>query len=360
MKCIFVKYTFLLFQIYCMLAVMTMTSKNTLLLIILFMAGSRLFAQHVSEIPEYALSDSEKTGKQENLIEISIDTGVLFGTLYEYVFSDNSGDDSFDYMVSRLDWNIQPIVYSGITACTRVYENIFGGIGVWFGYPMEVGYMEDRDWNYDPDDSPPYEYTGDLNMYSWHRSFLYYSIFADMNMGYGIINDEIVVLTLLVGFTYKRFHFYGMYGHFNHFIMTTNTTGTYPGKVIEYEQNWFVPYIGTEILWQIIPELNLRFFLCVSPFLSFVYARDLHLTSDTEYLDFPSWGFYTAGKVSVSYLFLEQFAASMDILLQWSPPFKGDSYSGTIDSDLYILSSTWKGGAACFTYGLSIKLTYLF
>ena len=67
------------------------------------------FSQHAPGIPLKALDN--KT--DEFIYDITVDSGVLFGQMHEYVFYDHDSNGSIDYKESQLDWDLMPCIYAG-------------------------------------------------------------------------------------------------------------------------------------------------------------------------------------------------------------------------------------------------------
>ncbi|MBN1524757.1 MAG: omptin family outer membrane protease [Spirochaetales bacterium] len=332
-----------------------MNKQLLLLITTLFISISLCFAQHAPGIPLKALDHRNPENDNSFLFDLTVDTGMLFGEMQEYVYYDNYNDGNINYMLSRLDWDIMPSVYAGLTASMRIAPRWYMGFGAWFGFPMRSGYMEDRDWDL-PNENPPFN--GELGRISTHDNFIEHTVFADINAGYGVIEEVGMILSLSLGFTYRRFSFSGKNGSFLDYDGVSPPSGTYPEMtVITYEQNWFIAYLGGEFMAALTDILSIRLCVTASPFMSFVFGRDRHITNNEEFHDYPQFGFRTSGSAALQVDLLDSVLLSVNGIINYAPSLQGISFDGPIGSDSFIPSYGINGGASELTFGFSFSGT---
>lgn len=266
--------------------------------------------------------------------------------LQEWVFIDREGDNAYDDVLSRLDWQQNPQFYVGVSGSCMPFPRFFIGFGGWMGIPSALGDLEDRDWN---------ATTGAYESFSHHDNNLNNSIFLDVNIGYSFVYDSNIILNGLLGFNFKQVSMTCQNGWSE--VPPGSAPAPYIGEAIDYEINIYIPYIGVEIKYSPIQAISFDVFLAVSPWVTFVYARDFHHTSPwgPEYFqDLPQWGFHLSGVISVSFHLGGGWKIRLENTFMWSPPIKGFSF---LDGDLI---AGELAGASLLLGGVSLSLTWSF
>jgi outer membrane protease len=123
--------------------------------------------------------------------------GLLYGQGEEQVFGAGSSDE----LLSQLLWDIKPLYYGGLRlefARKKPLEGfgLFSSLSFKFGFPMETGIMEDRDWT-----GP----AGELTSYSRHDALNNGAVIVDLAAGPGIPAGPFLALRLSLGLSYTRF-----------------------------------------------------------------------------------------------------------------------------------------------------------
>ncbi len=201
--------------------------------------------------------------------------------------------------------------------------------------------MEDRDWD---------QYTGVYSVYSISENRLANAVFTDLNAGLSLVREKAVTLNLLAGFTFRQYHMEA-YNALQEAPVGI-TPFLLPGKVLDYETNFTSVYLGVEAAWRPTARFSLDAFIAVSPFLTFVYARDIHLVTGGYFQDIPFFGFSLSGVVSAVFDLGAGFDLRVKPVIMWAPPFRGKTYIGGY------LSSNSRGGASYLLGGLSVSLAF--
>ncbi|MBN1797107.1 MAG: omptin family outer membrane protease [Spirochaetales bacterium] len=304
---------------------------------------SSMSAQHATYLPDRAPEINAGWLR----LDIAVESGVLFGMLYEYVFIDFESDDKYDDMLSRLDWQLNPLFYAGVTVQAEMWEQLVVGLGFWLGVPLPLGYMEDRDWGNGGG------YTGNLEIFSHHDNMLLNAVFADINAGYNLVKDSTLVFTPLIGFTIKHVLMSGRDGYQEQPPGTL--VQTFDEELITYEQNYYICYIGAQVCWTPHPLLSLQLFCCYSP-LVFAYNVDRHLHPSVaaEYLDLPEFGHYIHVNPVVFIHILKDVSIKAQGSLTYVPEFKGKIYTRPLSGGSFLYITDHKGGASMLAWGMNI------
>jgi outer membrane protease len=319
--------------------------KTNLFLCIIFLyffTSTAVFSQNALQIEAHGYSVDHSEGK-ENVFSLNIgpDAGMMFGMLQEWVFINRDGRTSFDDVYSRLDWQLNPLAYVGATGSLMPLPRFFIGFGGWLGIPGLLGYEEDSDWDL---------ITGVFSTFSHLDNKLSNAVFLDLNTGYSFIYQTHITFNGIIGFNLKQFHMIAQDG-WQEMPPGSNHVQII-GAAIDYELNYFIPYLAGELAWTPVNWLTIDLFLSVSPFLTFVYDRDFHILRDLTFQDLPQFGFSLASVLSLSIQFGAGFSLRVKNGFQWAPPFKGYDYvDGTRDTGS-------RGGSSLIIYSLSLSLNY--
>jgi outer membrane protease len=319
-----------------------MAGKKNLFLILLLITYS-LHAQHALYLPDKN-RESESGWLQ---FAASAETGLLAGMLYEYVFIADDPDGIFNDMLSRLDWQLNPLFYAGVTLQVELWNQLTVDLGFWAGIPALLGSMEDRDW-VDPGTG---NYTGILGIISFHDNFLTNAFFIDVNVGYKAVDSPCFILTPLIGFNWKHILMSGRNGHQEKPPGTP--VGTFDGEVITYEQNYFIYYFGVQATWAPHPLFQLQLFCCYSP-LVFGVNIDKHLLRSLEFVDLPVFGHYFCANPAVCLNITEDLSLRLEGSFNYIPAFQGKIYARPLSGGDYSLSNDSKGGAGMITWGITL------
>jgi outer membrane protease len=130
-------------------------------------------------------------------LSIAPQFGLLYGQGEEQVFRDEDSGE----LLSQLLWDLKPLYYGGVKL-DFAQKNPLAGFGFFsslsfkFGFPMDSGVMEDRDWQ-----GPGWE----LSNYSRHKVFSDGALIFDLAAGPHIPVGSFLALRLSLGLSYTRF-----------------------------------------------------------------------------------------------------------------------------------------------------------
>ncbi len=305
-----------------------------------------LCAQHAQFLPK---EHKQSTGDWLRW-SVSADSGMFFGMLYEYVFIARDSDGQYNDTLSRLDWQLNPLVYCGFSLDAELFHNFTLGLGTWLGLPALLGYMEDRDWDAN---------NGDYISFSHHDNFLINAVFVDFNIGYNVINTDSFVLVPLLGFNYKHFRMAGRDGYQEQ--PPGSVPNTLSGVLITYEQNYYIPYVGVKTFWSPVQLLSLQFFACYSPMVfGFNIDNHLHPSVRADYIDVPLWGNYLSVDIVVYLNLMNDWSLKLHAGYMYITKFKGDIYARLIylGSNDYVQSSSSRGGASLQLLNVSLGVVF--
>jgi outer membrane protease len=122
-------------------------------------------------------------------LETSTSAGVLVGTSREIVLSGS-------YVVSQLDWAMQPLVITGSELRASTPEGLRASLEVRAGVPGKTGRITDKDFlNWD----------GDVTHYSEHDSFTEGALLLDARLGWQFSLGDRFTVEPFAGFSLMRF-----------------------------------------------------------------------------------------------------------------------------------------------------------
>jgi outer membrane protease len=287
-------------------------------------------------------------------MSLAVDSGLMCGMLYEYVFIDNENDGKFNDMLSRLDWQLNPLVYVGFSLDAELLNLFTLGLGGWLGIPSVLGYLEDRDWG-----TPMLGYTGNLEGFSHHTNFLYNAFFADINLGYNLIKTDPLVCIPLLGFNYKHFLMSGRDGYQE--VPPGNLPTELSGELITYEQNYYIVYMGIKAFYSPLPWLGIQLFACYSPMVfGFNIDKHLHPSVRADYIDIPLWGQYVNVNLAALFRIMNDFMIKLQGEYMYVSQFQGDIYAKLIyqGSNDFVKITSSKGGASLYSINISLGCVF--
>jgi outer membrane protease len=317
-----------------------------LFLIILPIITSSACAQQALQLESLRQSSpDESAGPSVADVAFSLDSGVMFGMLWEHLLVDPDGNGNYSNHLSRLDWQVNPLFYIGASGSIRFCPGFFMGFGVWTGIPAHIGYMEDRDWDW-------LTSSGDYQIYSRSENHLESSIFTDLNFGISVVEERNFIINAIAGLSFRQFSLS------SHDTWVQDPPGNTPylvsGRTIDFETNFTMCYLAGEMSWSPSSWLTLDFFLSISPFLTFLYDRDRHYSPPGYYQDLPFFGLTLSSTISISIHFNNVFDLRLKPYISGSPLFKGNTY---VNGGL---STSMQGGSSVLLYGFSISIVFSF
>jgi len=277
--------------------------------------------------------------------------GMLYGQAKEIVFKDSV---SLNFL-SELQWDIMPLFYAGLDADIELVNNysrhgFTGTFSLKMGIPQKTGVMVDRDW-----EEKHWLSNDTLTNYSRHNNFSERAILADLSLGYSFPLYNFIALGINAGFTYMHYYWIAKDGYYQYLNTGQTWDDDIPkvpmyGKVIEYEQNWFVLSPGVFARFRLGSYFSLNGNFKYSP-LIYCADKDNHLLRGTIFQDYLFYGHYLKGGGGITFSPM----SNMDIVLFLSyssiTDSRGDSYFYSINH-----SGIAGGGYSAFEFGLSARL----
>lgn len=284
---------------------------------------SLLFAEE--EFP--AIKKNNSKPSKEKKIEFCIAPlcDVAFGTLGEYVFSENVYGE--EKKLSQLNWDTNPVLSFGIN-CSVLWKWLVAEIYARGAIPMQCGKMDDSDW-LDLDDVK--------NIYSVSDNFCASSFGVGANFSFLHKRSENFFIGAFLGIDFSYIAFeskngYGWYGDSYWGGKGYNIPyyeGTYH-KIysIDYTRYTLSLWLGTTM--KIVPTKKFSFQLsfAISPY-SYIFSIDHHHNRiPVEYFLDILHGVFAAFKPSCRFDFFVTPAFSITLNGSWrvSDIVRGNSY----------------------------------
>lgn len=313
--------------------------KLLLLLLLLITATSGILSAQLV----FQLEGGDFQPEATSPFSLGLETGTGLGLIQEFVFYDRTADRTYSALLSRLDWQVLPLWFIGITGSLEFAPRWWAALGFWFGLPGPSGFMEDRDWD---------GMTGDYEIFSHHDNCILDAETAEATIGYSLMTDPTFILNLIAGFHFQRIMFSGRNGY------QESPPGTFvqsfDDEVITYDLSYFTASLGLEAGFSPSPIFTIDARLSLSPFLAFVCAWDDHLLTSVTYLDFPDFGFTLQAAISLTVHVTPEWDCSVRNSFYWSPVFKGNTYSKPSDGEFYSEDSSAQGGSSRLFYSVSV------
>jgi outer membrane protease len=298
----------------------------------------------------------------QNQYSFSIGTGfgVIYGQAMEYVYP-FQGETKGEFL-SELTWDMEPICYVGFNVDFGLIDllskpGFFSSLAIKAGIPGPSGNMEDRDWMS--------TVNGNLTHFSKHENETNELMWVDFSVGASLPFKYLYIKPFISG-SWMHFSFTGWNGYYKYAEGISN--GIYGpieiapekpihGKVISYQQDWFLLAagcsIGTNILYPFLFDLSFQ----ISPH-TYCEATDNHIRTSTIYKDFTSFGLFLEPKGSIS-LDLKNIKFLLEASYRYISTTKGESYMGYNKSNIFDLSPN-KAGAGFSAVDIQFLTKYTF
>jgi outer membrane protease len=300
--------------------------------------------------------DRPEAGDFPYIFSVSPLAGFLYGQGEEIVYkSERSGA-----YLSELLWDIKPLVYSGLVLDVSRKKNpgFFYSISLKFGFPLESGIMEDRDW---------LAFNGALSHYSRHDSKIEEAWFHDFSGGISLPLGSRALFKPFLGVSYTRIKWtasdgYRRYGKDDGYFPLDDSDQKIPmsGRVISYAQEWTVLVFGVSLSYAFHPRFSAGLSLRASPILYFT-GVDEHLDpqKDTRYDDYIWGGLYLEPGGDLAFSFNKWFSAGLSVSWRY---MRGNSYGLTF---IYarkggLISKSSTAGAAWQALDSGLRLSLRF
>jgi len=278
----------------------------------------------------------------------------------EYVYPYH-GETKGEFL-SELTWDMEPVCYVGFNADFGLIDllskpGFFSSLAIKAGIPGNSGNLEDRDWMS--------TVNGNLTHFSKHENETNEFVWIDFAIGASLPIKYLYIKPFISG-SWMRFNFTGRNGYLQHSKENPNGSGMYDpietapivpihGKVISYQQDWYLLaagfLIGTNILYPFSFDLSFQ----LSPY-TYCAAVDNHIY--TVYKDFTRLGFFLEPKGSISFD-VKKFKITLEASYRNISRTKGESYSGYNKSKNLSLGSN-KAGAGFSAVDIQFLTKYTF
>ncbi|MCX7031455.1 MAG: omptin family outer membrane protease [Spirochaetes bacterium] len=238
-------------------------------------------------------------------LEASTSAGVLFGTSREIVLQGT-------YIVSQLDWAMQPLVFSGSELRASTPAGLRASLEVRSGVPGNTGRITDKDFlNYD----------GEVTHYSEHDSFTEGALLLDARLGWQFVLGDRFAVEPFTGFSLMRFKWTARDG-----FLQYPPESSYPytpwdpletkvrvyGTGIVYQQTWYIPVAGVQATLRFGDRMDAALTLGFSPYL-WMNDLDNHELRQLDFVGTVSGGFLLDPSLGVSWRISLRARLSLDL-----------------------------------------------
>ncbi len=204
-------------------------------------------------IPCYALNSISSGVAQIDdgspvITSISLQLGILNGISKELIYSKNE-------KISEIDWELQPLYFTGLELNTRFFRKFNLNFGFWTGINKNTGKVN----NYDYANSTLSGFSQQHNTVERFRIF-------DSNASYTYRISNDLSLSGILGYNYMNLK---MLAH-DGYIQYTMGSAAKPfyGTGIMLEQTIYIPYIGLGVTYIFEWPVYLQFVSLYSPYVS--------------------------------------------------------------------------------------------
>lgn len=278
---------------------------------------------------------SAASAESELTVRAAADTGLLYGKIQEYVYS--SGKD-----ISRLDWEIMPLIYTGFSLCAA-YGNYSLAFGLWSGINYNAGNIEDFDWE-----------NGDstLTHYSKHDSILEKALFTDINLSYIDKYSGRFSIIYRAGFTTSTVKMAAVNGYLE-YPPGSEKVDLY-GTGITYEQALYAPYAGLGIDLPLTGKVSVSANVNFSIF-AWCASVDNHLNRNLIFYDNVYSAIFLHAETSITYTLIENIRLRLAAAYTLLPETKGSSYA--VNTLSGTRSAVYENSAGTSLAAMQIKIS---
>jgi outer membrane protease len=301
------------------------------------------------------------------LVSFSVENtvGFFYGQGEEIVYKDTNGT-----YLSELLWDMKPLLYFGAALSVKVQIpswpiGFYATPSVKIGVAGRSGFIEDRDWM-DPGHN-------DLTHYSKHDSYIYDSWFFDGDIG--------VSIPLRPGETLNpTFSFFGRFSYMelkwisrNGYIQygaNYNRPGppyavwndSFPkieitGPGIQYSQFWILISPGIAADFPLSGFFTLNCSFTITP-LIWAAAEDLHLITNTQFLDYPRGGLALEPEIQALFFLNRRCSLSLRASWRYITNSTGDSWKRSLYGETYERTGTVGAGFHALDTGISFQVYF--
>ena len=184
---------------------------------------------------------------------VSLDAAYLTGEAREHVFFKGHSSRTFPenrrHQLSRLDWDLDDVFLLGLSASVRSGRASLN-LGVWGGLGRDdAGRMKDYDWMMGDSRDIHGPLAGGASEYSRSDDTVKSAWMADANISWDLFEAESAFrLFPFLGVRYERYEWDATGGVAYYSDMDWEPC-KFNGKLIEYRQELFQPYLGLGASW---------------------------------------------------------------------------------------------------------------
>ena len=292
---------------------------------------------------------------------IKVESGVLNGTVNEYVFLDECKNT--DNMLSMLVWDLIDIPYKEITIELDIFNKFNLSFTGKFTDSYRSGCMQDYDWRNSDPQSPSSWHNEDpteLTDYSIHKNKLndFYSF--RIAAGYNFNPHTSLKITPFAAWDYDYIYFTAYDGYGIYKSMNFNQIN-YNGKQISYTNEFNSIMLGLKVAVYPIDKLSFSFIVMHNFGFGFNTAIDYHLGRQTVFWDDINFTGIVKVKSSVYFRVTKNIDLGLSYNIHVTPLKTGNNYQNELDSDGNIISklfrptsslggnsnNIWCGGISC-------------
>jgi len=252
--------------------------------------------------------------------------GLVEGTASELAFY-YPPPSGRKFKLSELTWDLKDVVMAGVQGSVGYSRWLRLNLGLWSALNEGNGAMVDRDWAYAPSVAAFLE----PNDQNWTHE----SQHPDTSLDKGIIVDTNANLMALqagpfslhgiLGLKYDTWEWSARGGTYVYSSEGfRDTTGAFPAgqKVISYEQQYLIPYlgVGANLTW---PGFQVESHLLYGPAVS-ASDSDYHVLRDVHFEGAFSGGTYVGVGLDATWSFARHWSATLGVEYQSISEFTGD------------------------------------
>lgn len=286
--------------------------------------------------------------------------GYKAGSIGEHLFNmDNYGKSvafapSGGRQISFLQWDINSLLLAELEMGFR-YKAFLSQVNGEIGLPMQVGKMDDYDWN---------STKGHQTHFSTHHNELSYHFALGGLLGWEFSSEnKQLKLTPLIGFSWQS-TFMVANGGYRQYVPTSQQETTpwsddiekkyFTGNVISYEHEVFQIDCVFRITYNHNPRLQFTVEGSIHPIIV-AFGYDTHILRDLQFLDYNmngNLGFGTS--FGVGYQMVPQMWFICKLDYNYMPVVVGQTYMKNVNEGYYYPDSTSRGGASHWFVGVTL------
>ena len=281
-------------------------------------------AMHAAGQPDPAALQTTVAGVSFSL---GASVGAVEGTASELAIYYPYGEK---FKLSELTWDIKDVAMGGLHGSVGFGRRFRLNLGVWSALTEGTGMMVDRDWNY-PDFVSATLKPDDRNWTDESRhpdTSLDEGLIIDQNLSVLALEAGAFSLRGLIGVkhdTWKWSARGGTYVYSTRDYGSRDLTGSFPAgqKVISYEQQYTIPYIGVGASWT-KSAFQVETHLLYSPLVS-ATDSDHHVLRGVLFEGDFSGGTYLGLGLNATWAFAQHWSAVLGVEYQSIPEITGDT-----------------------------------